>query len=46
MTGDMPILALLIYGKGEQVNPTPDQKRAMAAAIGRFREAGGHGRKA
>lgn len=41
LTDDMPILALLIYGKGEQVNPTPEQKRAMAAVVDRFTEAVG-----
>lgn len=46
LTDDMPVLALLIYGKGEQVNPTPDQKRAMVAGVGRFREAVGQRRKA
>lgn len=32
-TADMPILALLIYGKNEQANPTPDQRRAMLAVV-------------
>ena len=32
-TDDMPILALLIYGRGEQVNPTPKQKRAVMAVV-------------
>jgi hypothetical protein len=30
---DQPILALLIYGKNEQANPSPDQRRAMLAAV-------------
>ena len=30
---DRPVLALLIYGKNEQANPTPDQRRAMLALI-------------
>jgi hypothetical protein len=30
---DQPVLALLIYGKNEQANPTPDQRRAMVAMI-------------
>ena len=30
---DMPVLALLIYGKNEQVNPTAEQRRAMAAVV-------------
>lgn len=29
----MPVLALLLYGKNEQVNPTPDQRKAMLAAV-------------
>jgi hypothetical protein len=33
MTDNQPVLALLIYGKNEQVNPTPDQRRAMLAMI-------------
>lgn len=28
---DMPLYALLIYGKGDQANLTPDQKRAVTA---------------
>ena len=27
----LPVFALLIYGKNEQVNPTPEQKRAVRA---------------
>ncbi|WP_422918819.1 hypothetical protein [Rhizosaccharibacter radicis] len=42
----MPVLALLIYGKGEQVNPTPGQKRAMAAIVAGFRTVHGQRRKA
>jgi len=30
---DTPILALLLYGKGEQVDLTPDQKRAFVSII-------------
>ena len=30
---DRPVLALLIYGKNEQANPTPEQRRAMLAMI-------------
>ncbi len=33
LTDDLPILALLIYGKNEQVNPTPDQRKAMLAVV-------------
>jgi hypothetical protein len=32
-----PILALLLYDKNEQVNPTPDQRKAMLAAVERLR---------
>ncbi len=46
LTDDVPILALLIYGKGQQVNPTPEQKRAMVAVVGRLREQTGRRRKA
>jgi hypothetical protein len=37
LTEDLPILALLIYGKNEQVNPTPEQTRAMAAVVAKFK---------
>jgi hypothetical protein len=30
---EQPVLSLLIYGKNEQANPTPDQRRAMLAVI-------------
>jgi hypothetical protein len=46
LNDDMPVLALLIYGKGEQVNPTPEQKRAMATIVAGFRTAHGQRRKA
>ena len=36
-TNDLPIFALLIYGKNEQVNPTPDQTRAIMAAAAEFK---------
>ena len=29
----LPILALLIYGKNEQVNPTPTQRTALLRAV-------------
>lgn len=32
-----PVLALLIYGKNEQANPSPDQTRAMLAIVERMR---------
>jgi mRNA-degrading endonuclease RelE of RelBE toxin-antitoxin system len=32
-----PILALLIYGKNEQVNPTPEQTRAIVAVVREFK---------
>jgi hypothetical protein len=36
-TADMPILALLIYGKNEQANPTPEQRRAMLVVVERMK---------
>ena len=33
MTDDMPIMALMIYGKNEQANPTQEQRRAMLAVV-------------
>jgi hypothetical protein len=33
LTQNQPVLALLIYGKNEQVNPTPDQRKAMLAVV-------------
>jgi hypothetical protein len=30
---DQPVLALLIYGKNEQANPTADQRRAMLTLV-------------
>ena len=30
---DLPVLALLLYGKNEQANPTPDQRKAMLAVV-------------
>lgn len=32
-SADLPVLALLIYAKNEQANPTPDQRRAMLAVV-------------
>ena len=37
LTEELPILALLIYGKNEQVNPTPEQTRAMTAVVAEFK---------
>ena len=34
---DMPIFALLLYGKNEQVNPTPDQTKTLLAAVAAFK---------
>ena len=34
---EMSLLALLIYGKNEQVNPTPEQTRAMTAVVAEFK---------
>ncbi len=36
-TEAQPILALLIYGKGEQTNPTTEQRRAMLAMVERMK---------
>jgi hypothetical protein len=33
MTDDTPIMALMIYGKNEQANPTPEQRRVMLAVV-------------
>ena len=33
LTDDMPILALLIYGKNEQADMTPDQRRALLTVV-------------
>lgn len=33
LTDNQPVLALLIYGKNEQANPTPDQRRAMLTTV-------------
>ncbi len=30
---DTPILALLLYGKNEQVNPSPEQRKAMVRLV-------------
>lgn len=37
LTEELPILALLIYGKNEQVNPTPEQTRAMTTVVAEFK---------
>ena len=34
---DLPVLALLLYGKNEQANPTPEQRRAMLAVVERMK---------
>lgn len=39
-TPDLPILALLIYGKNEQANPSPEQRRAMLRAVEAFLQEG------
>lgn len=36
-TADMPVMALLLYGKNEQANPTPEQRRAMLAVVERMK---------
>jgi len=33
LTEDMPVLALLLYGKNEQVDLTPDEKRGAQAIV-------------
>jgi hypothetical protein len=33
LNDEIPILALLLYGKNEQANPTPDQKKAMRSLV-------------
>jgi hypothetical protein len=38
LTDEMPVLALLIYGKNEQANPSPQQRRAMLAAVERMKQ--------
>jgi hypothetical protein len=38
-TEERPILALLLHGKNEQVNPTPEQARVIAAVVAEFRAA-------
>ena len=49
---DSPVLALLLYGKNEQVNPTPEQRKVMlrhveavtdAARRKRFKHGGSNG---
>lgn len=32
-SADMPVLALLIYAKNEQANPSPAQRRVMLALV-------------
>ncbi|WP_342238386.1 addiction module toxin RelE [Inquilinus sp. OTU3971] len=44
---DTPVLALLLYGKNEQVNPSAEQRRVMLRLIDTLQEARrrrGHGR--
>jgi len=36
---DLPILAMLIYGKNEQSNPTSEQRRALLAAVDELKTA-------
>ena len=33
VSDDLPVLALLIYAKNEQANPTPDQRKVMLAVV-------------
>ena len=39
LTEKLPVLALLIYRKNEQVNPTPEQTRTIEAAVADLRAA-------
>ena len=39
LADDLPILALLVYGKNEQVSPTPAQTRAIEAVVAEFKAA-------
>ena len=34
---DAPVLALLLYGKNEQANPTPQQRKQLLLAVDKFR---------
>jgi|SRR5579859_3069235 len=36
---DTPVLALLLYGKNEQANPTPDQKKIMVRLVDALKSA-------
>ena len=39
LDGSAPILALLLYGKNEQSNPTPEQRKRLLQAVAAFKEA-------
>lgn len=45
---DTPVLALLLYGKNEQVNPSAEQRRVMLRLVDALQEGArkrrGHGR--
>ncbi|MBB2157047.1 addiction module toxin RelE [Gluconacetobacter diazotrophicus] len=43
VSDDLPVLALLIYGKNEQANPSPDQRKAMLAIVARMKAMAGKG---
>lgn len=36
---DTPVLALLLYGKNEQVNPSPEQRKAIVRLVESLKEA-------
>jgi len=36
---DIPVLALLLYGKNEQVNPSPEQRKAMVQLVEKLKDA-------
>ncbi|MBM9401562.1 addiction module toxin RelE [Gluconacetobacter azotocaptans] len=43
VSDDLPVLALLIYGKNEQANPSPEQRKAMLAVVARMKMMAGKG---
>jgi len=36
---DTPVLALLLYGKNEQANPSPEQRKVMVRLVDELKEA-------
>lgn len=39
LDGNAPVLALLLYGKNEQSNPTPEQRKRLLQAVEAFKTA-------